>query len=235
MKETLTSLIEAGAVVACLGQEGFFADPPDLFNPKHPGSAPSQTRQQVFEYRNDGALRTHVYDGRETRYEHSPAGWMTSATDWREASDPSRFSYFEAGTIDAIRLGGSVATASFGYHPDGSARQLVWSGPAGLELRSHRALSYDVGGLLTGETVSIAPAAGSTGVDTGGPASYSYDLGGRLTGWTSPFRLDPDRPSTDAPATVYELSPCEGGPARPFVARSRTRNGPRVEGGRVAG
>lgn len=35
VKETLARLIEAGAVVARLGQEGFFADPPDLFTPKH--------------------------------------------------------------------------------------------------------------------------------------------------------------------------------------------------------
>lgn len=35
VEETLASLIEAGAVVAWLGQEGFFVDPPDLFNPEH--------------------------------------------------------------------------------------------------------------------------------------------------------------------------------------------------------
>lgn len=34
VKETLSSLITAGAVVAWLGQEGFFADPPDLFKPE---------------------------------------------------------------------------------------------------------------------------------------------------------------------------------------------------------
>ena len=168
-------------------------------------AADEVVRIQKLDYRRDGALKSSTWDGRTTTYKHSDAGWLEEATDWRSGASPSSFDYFPSGSSKAVTLGGGVGSASLGYHPDSSLAKLVWKDHAGTAIRSHTDIDYDVGGLRTGEDVTIEPAGTSATADSGGRASFDYDLAGRLTQWTSPFRLVEADSSTDSPQTTYTL------------------------------
>ncbi|HWH30374.1 MAG TPA: hypothetical protein VNU26_15715, partial [Mycobacteriales bacterium] len=93
-----------------------------------------------------------------------------------------------------------AAKASSSYLHDGSLASLSWTA-GGQTVRAHTGISYDVGGIRTGENVSIRKP-GASSNDTG-PALYSYDLLDRLTSYTSPF--DYDDSETRPPTTTYTL------------------------------
>ena len=166
----------------------------------------SVTRKQDLTYRPDDALETSTWAGKTTTYDYTPGAYLKTVGDWRNQT--SLFTHFANGNTESISLAGDVS-ASFGYHADGSIQSLVWKDDAGSSVRSHKAITYDIGGLRTGEDVAIVPASPTNvDADTGGTASFSYDLANRLTSWTSPFRLsdnDTLATSTDQPTTTYTL------------------------------
>ncbi len=161
------------------------------------------TRKQRLTYRADGVLSSSTWDGKTTTYKHSAAGLMESATDWRAGSAASTFDYLPSGSLEDISFPGA-ADARFSYHRDGSLSSFLWHKSSGGLIRSHSGIDYDLGGLLTSETVDITRPADSPG-DNGGAANFDYDLAGRLVSWTSPFRLLKDEASTDNPVTTYGL------------------------------
>jgi RHS repeat-associated protein len=165
------------------------------------------TRTQDFTYRADGQLVSSRWDGdKTTSYSYSKGGFLLSATDWRAGASASTFNYFPSGGLSSESLGGGVASATFGYHPDGSVEHLTWNRQGvAAPVRKHSAISYDLGGLRTGEDVVIEPPATNPAGDTGGHASFEHDLAGRLVSWTSPFELSDDVTGTDQPKTTYTL------------------------------
>lgn len=169
-----------------------------------PGAA-SVKRQQDLEYNDDGTLKSSTWDGNKTTYAFTNGGLLKDVTDWRPNPETVHFDYLPSGAYSAVRVGPS-ATGDFGYHADGSMSRLVWNAQGiAAPVRSHTNIAYDVGGLRTGEDVSIVePTTNPTG-DTGGHAAFDYDLASRLTGWTSPFRLSETTPNTDNPRTDYTL------------------------------
>lgn len=160
------------------------------------------SRTQVFTYRNDGVVRTSTWAGKESTFRYSPAGWVEGATDWRNAAVESTLTLQPTGSYASVVLGGD-ARADYDYHADGSMSELVWEKTGGALIRSHTAISYDVGGQRTGETLDMTrPEGEATTTDTGGRATFGYDLVGRLASWTSPFRFAPGEPR---PSTEYTI------------------------------
>jgi len=168
---------------------------------RSPETGADVTRTQSFAHRNDGALTTATHDGRTTTYANSPAGWVESLTDWRAKT--STHTYAPAGNVLADNLGAGAATSTRTYAPDAMPESLTWRGRSGATVRSHTAISYDIGGLRTSENVSVTQPPEAAGADTGGVATYDYDLAGRLTRYKSPYKNAPSDAAD--PDTNYSL------------------------------
>lgn len=186
-------------------------------------SKPAIERTQTFEYHDDGAPTKVVHkDGVNeyaTTYANSPAGWTESITDWRGKTSTTK--YLPSGAPQQQSLGGSGpaadVTGDFAYHRDAMISSLSWKRPDGTVIRSHTGISYDVGGLRTGETVSVRKP--DAAENHGGEVSFRHDLMDRLISWTSPFPYNSDEGIFDKPTIDYELD--DGG----NIERQVTRTG----------
>ena len=166
------------------------------------------SRTQEFSYDDDGAKNSVTHNNKETLYTNSPAGWPEKIEDWRGKS--TVMEYYPSGAPRVQRLGGATATTSdvngtFGYRADGMIASLVWYRPNGEAIRRHTGITYDVGGLRTGEIVEIRKANtdGVTSDTKSGTATFEYDLMDRLQRWVSPF--DYSTTVSDKPTTTYDL------------------------------
>lgn len=174
---------------------------------REPASGSMISRSQRMTYHANGSKASLVHnDGSSdfpVNYGISPAGWEERLTDWRGRS--STAGYLPSGDVTRHALGApsggaAVATADSTYRPDGSIASLAWT-VGGQTVRSHTGITYDTGGLRTGETVSVRQPKASS--NQTGAAAYRFDLLDRLTGFTSPHPFD--AAETRQPSTAYTL------------------------------
>lgn len=90
---------------------------------RSPETGTMVTRTQGLGYEPDGARASaaHASPGGPsltTTYGHNDAGQATSVTDWRGRI--STTTYLPSGAPSSRSLGGGVASASLGWHPDGT-------------------------------------------------------------------------------------------------------------------
>ena len=175
------------------------------------------TRDQSFTHFGDTTLSSVTHAGLTTNYVRSPAGWTESLTDWRAKVSTS--SYSPAGAPTATAVGSGTASSTRTYAPDGMPASALWSA-GGATVRSHTALTYDVGGLRTNENVAVVHPLGTV-ADTGGPASFAYDLARRLVSYTSPYKAEPI--DTAEPTTTYTLDDGANITAAATVVAGQTR------------
>ncbi len=176
---------------------------------RSPDNGTSYSRTQSFAYEADGALDSATWDGRLTSYDHSPAGWLTSMTDWR--SRASTNAYFPSGALKTAQRNNNALTGTWDYQRNGAPTSLTWNAGANV-LRSHTGVLYDDGGQRTQEAVALRqPGASST---TSGTAKFAYDALNRLTSWVAPFAETSDSSQN----TVYTLD--DGGNITQEIART---------------
>jgi RHS repeat-associated protein len=178
------------------------------------------TRNQTFAYTAAGDVSTATHHAKATTYSYSPAGWLTSMTDWRNKT--TSLTYQPSGAPKTQAVGGA-ANGTFTYHPDGSVKDLTWkaTGLGTPTVRAHTGLTYDEGGLRTAENVAVAWPLGTFKSTATHQGTYSYDLLDRLVGWQSPFEEDT---TVHQPVTTQTLDDGGNATAETVKAGTATRS-----------